>query len=241
MFCQSCGAKIEKASKFCAECGATLAPDAAPPPPPPPPEWADLPPPPPPPLDEVPPPPPSASAGRRGGSLGMIVRLVGLAAVLALVAGIVLTWPRISEQLGINASSPEPTPAATDQATEAPAGEPSEEPTGEPSDDPTPAPTEEPTPEPTPEPSYWTSGHPDPDEAIQEFIVSQGFTYGGPCETASSGDYCSTFVGDVGPDLVYAVGPLESEAEVWVLLHQVDGEWYVANLASAADGSPAPW
>jgi hypothetical protein len=240
MFCQSCGAKIEKASKFCAECGATLAPDA-PPPPPPPPEWADLPPPAPPPLDEIPPPPPSVSAGRRGGSLGMIVRLVGLAAVLALVAGIVLTWPRISEQLGINAGSPEPTSEATDQTTEAPTGEPSQEPTGEPSDDPTPAPTEKPTPKPTPEPSYWTSGHPDPDEAIREFIVSQGFTYGGACETASSGDYCSSFVGDVASDLVYAVGPLQSEVEVWVLLRQVDGQWYVADLASAAGGSPAPW
>jgi cell wall-associated NlpC family hydrolase len=171
----------------------------------------------------------------------MIVRLVALAALLALVAGIVLAWPQISGQLGINASSPESTPATNGQATGFPSGEASEAPTGEPSDDPTPAPTEAPTPDPTPEPSFWTSGHPDPDNAIEEFIAGQGFTYGGACETASSGDYCSMFVADAGTDLVYAVGPLESEAEVWVLLHQIEGDWYVADLASAADGSPAPW
>jgi hypothetical protein len=242
MFCTSCGSPVTKPGKFCAQCGAELTENSAaepPPPPPPPPEWAALPPPPPPPLDDAPPPAPPVAGNRRGRKL--IFGLVGLAAVVALAAGTVVAWPQISEQLGINKGSPAPASSVTAEPTGEFTGEPSEEPSGEPSEEPTPPPTEEPTPEPTPETSFWTAGYADPEDAIDEFVSNGGFVYGGPCDTATSGDYCSGLVKTVGQGRVYALGPLASEVEVWVLLRQVDGSWYVVGLASAADGSPAPW
>jgi hypothetical protein len=233
MFCSSCGAPVAKPGKFCATCGAELAASSAvaPPPPPPPPEWADLPPPPPPPLDDAPPPPPRPAAG--GSRSKVMIGLVGLVAVVALAAGTVLAWPQISEQIGITKSSPAPDSSAATASTVEPSVESSDEPTGEPS--------EPPTPEPTPTTSFWTSGHPEPQDAIAEFISSGGFVYGGPCETATSGDYCSSLVATVGQGQVYGLGRLASEVEVWILLRQVDGNWYMVGLASAADGSPAPW
>ena len=169
----------------------------------------------------------------------LLVRLVALAAIVALIAGAVLAWPQISKQVGINNGSPAP---GSPTATAGLSGEPTGEPTAEPSDDPTEPPTAEPTAEPTPAVSFWTAGYASPEDAIKEFVVDEGFIYGGPCDTApSSADYCSAFISTVGLGRVYAVGPVASEVEVWILLRQIEGDWYMVDLSPAAEGSPAPW
>lgn len=178
--------------------------------------------------------------GRAGATASpkMLLRLVGLAAIAALVGGVILGWPQISKQLGIAQASPSAGSAATPTASP----EISEEPSGEPSESPTEEPTEELTAEPSPTASFWTDGHPTPEEALEQFVTDQGYIYGGPCDTAPLAvDYCSAFISTVTEGRIYALGGPASEAEVWVLVRQIDGSWYVVDLASAADGSPAPW
>jgi hypothetical protein len=169
----------------------------------------------------------------------ILLRLIGLAAIVALVAGAVLAWPQISKKLGVNQGSPAP---GSPVASAGPTAKPTEEPSVEPSDEPTEAPTEEPTAEPTPAVSFWTEGYSNPDDAIKEFVIDEGFIYGGPCDTApSSADYCSAFISTITQGRIYALGPIASEAEVWLLLRQIEGDWRVVGLAPAAEGSPAPW
>jgi hypothetical protein len=180
------------------------------------------------------------AAGAKAGPRALL-GLAGLLLILALVGGTVLAWPQISDRIGLSQSSPEATGAAESASTD-PSGEATEEPSVEPSEEITMAPTEEPTPEPTPEPSFWTDGYADPEGAIEQFVTDRGFFYGGPCESAApSAGYCSSFVATIGQGSVYAVGPISSEAEAWVLLREVGGLWYVVDLASAGEGSPPPW
>jgi hypothetical protein len=87
-----------------------------------------------------------------------------------------------------------------------------------------------------------TSGYSTPELAINQFVDDNGYTYGGDCASATvAADFCSSFVSNVSNGRVYAVGAPASEAEVWVLMRQVGAQWYVADVASAAASSPAPW
>jgi hypothetical protein len=182
-----------------------------------------------------------------------IVPVLGVVLVVALAGGAIYGWPQISKQLGGAKGSPSvaltsPTPTAevteapTETPTEAPTETPTEAPTETPTEAPTEAPTETPTEAPTPVESFLTSGYSTPELAINQFVGDQNYTYGGDCASAAaSADYCSSFVSDVSNGHVYSIGAPGSEAEVWVLMRQVSGQWYMVDIASAAAGSPAPW
>lgn len=170
-----------------------------------------------------------------------IIPVLGVVLVVALAGGLIYGWPQISKQFGGTKSSPSvlfasPTPTA--EVTVAP----TETPTETPTEAPTETPTEAPTAAPTPAQSFLTSGYSTPELAINQFVDDQGYTYGGDCSSAAaSADYCSSFVSDVSNGHVYSIGAPGSEAEVWALMRQVDGQWYMADVASASAGSPAPW
>jgi hypothetical protein len=239
MNCPNCGTPVEKPGKFCAECGAPLAATTSPA------DWSKLPPPPPPDLAlSAPPPPPApAAGGSRGGRLLLI--LAGLVVVAVVAGGVVAGWPQISKQLGLAAASPSapaatasPSPSESPGPLESPGPTPIASTTIEPTASPTAAETESPS----PVPSALTSGYATPELAIEQFVSDQGYAYGGDCASASSGaDYCSSLASTLTDGRVYGLGGLASEVEVWVLLRQIDGQWYVVGTAPAGGGSPAPW
>jgi hypothetical protein len=233
MNCPNCGTLVEKPGKFCAECGAPLAATT------PPADWSKLPPPPPPDLALSAPPPPPAPSG--GGSRGrrLYLPLALLLAVGVAGGGLLAGWPQISRQLGLAAASAS-APAAT--ASPSPTESPSPTLTASPTLEPAASPTDTPTESPSLAPSALTSGYATPELAIGQFVSDQGYAYGGDCASPSSGaDYCSSLVSTLTEGRVYGVGGVASEVEVWALLRQIDGQWFVVDTASAAAGSPAPW
>ena len=162
-----------------------------------------------------------------------IVRLLGVVLIVALAGGVIYGWPQISKQIGGAKNSPSvvyATPTARGTAS------------AQPTEAPTEAPTTTPTTAPTPAGSFMTSGYSTPELAINQFVNDQGYTYGGDCASATSSvDYCSSFVSDISNGRVYTIGGSALEAEVWVLMRNVDTNWYMVDIASASAGSPAPW
>jgi hypothetical protein len=153
------------------------------------------------------------------GAGGSQMPLLGLIAIVAIVGGLVLAWPTISKQL--NGSNPTPpivfvTPSAGTHAT--PRGGTA-----------------------TVAPSFLTRGYSTPEKAIGQWVMDQSFSYGGDCVSSSATEgYCSAMVDKLQTGVVYAVGGIGSEAEMWVLLVQRDGSWYVADVALVSAGS-YPW
>jgi hypothetical protein len=160
-----------------------------------------------------------AGAGA-GSQLNM---LIGLAVIAAIAVGAVIAWPQIQKQINGNDATPAvvfATPSGGGQATTAP--------------------TSKATAAPTAGASFMTRGYGTPEEAINQWVTDQNYTYGGDCDSAPSGsDYCSAKVDELDSGVVYAIGGLASEAEVWVLVELSGGKWYVADVASAS-GTP-PW
>jgi hypothetical protein len=160
------------------------------------------------------------------GSGSQLNMLIGLIAIAAIAVGAVIAWPQIQKQInGSNASGATPpivfvTPSDGGRATAAP--------------------TKKATPAPTAATSFMTRGYSTPEQAMNQWVTDQGYTYGGDCASASDTDYCSSMVKKLDNATVYAVGGLNSEAEVWVLLEFAGGKWYVSDVASTTDGSP-PW
>jgi hypothetical protein len=179
---------------------------------------------------------PGATAAPAAGSQTTL--LVGVIVLAALVIGGVAAWPQISKQIGGNTGSP------TAAVPTALPGESTAAPTEAPIQTTAPSiglPTVEPTAPPTPSGTFWTGGYSSPELAMNQLVTDEGYTYGGDCMTVSSDvDYCSSKVGTVSSGVVYAIGSPGSEAEVWALLVQVNGKWYVADAASAADSPPWP-
>jgi MFS family permease len=148
--------------------------------------------------------------------------LVAVIAVVAIVGGIV-AWPQISKQINGDKSSP-----SIGLGTHGPTAEPTE------------APTPKTTTAPTPAGSFYTRGYATPELAINQFVVDQKYTYGGDCTSPKSGtNYCSSYVSDVSSGSVYAIGGIDSEAEVWALMRKIGGKWYMVDVAKAT-ASP-PW
>jgi hypothetical protein len=171
----------------------------------------------------------SAKPGAAGSPAGSktLMPIIGVIVVIALLGGAIVAWPQLSNQINGSKSSPSVV-IVTPKPTVAPTGKPTKTPSAKPSTAPTPA------------GSFYTSGYSTPELAINQFVHDQGYSYGGDCDTASSGsDYCSSHVSDGSSGSVYAVGGLGSEAEVWVLMRKISGKWYMVDVAKAT-ASP-PW
>jgi len=128
----------------------------------------------------------------------------------------------------------EPTETVTEAPTEA-----TEVPTETVTEAPTETVTDAPTAGPTAAGSFLTGGYSTPELAINQFVVDQGFTFDGDCATAEGTGYCSAAGDKVGNGVIYGVGLVGSDPEVWMLMRQVNGKWYVVDVA-AATSSP-PW
>ena len=82
-----------------------------------------------------------------------------------------------------------------------------------------------------------------PEQAVTVYLEQYGLEYVGDCEYADLetdiGSYCSILWEDRGDQIVYAVGPVFSEPEVWLLLvdQGENGGWVVVD---AADFVPGP-
>ncbi|MDP2949554.1 MAG: hypothetical protein Q8P22_08450 [Chloroflexota bacterium] len=108
----------------------------------------------------------------------------------------------------------------------------------------TPAPaTATPAP-PTPELATSTppaSGHASPEEAVVQWARRQctdpfcGWEYAGDCSSTAAeegGKFCSSLFGGSDSQLVYTVGPTQSQWAKWLLLEQqADGTWLVVDSA----------
>ena len=116
-------------------------------------------------------------------------------------------------------------------------------PTSAPTGATTPAPTEAPTAgvtvAPTPAGSFITRGYSTPELAINQFVTDNSYSYGGDCSLGASGaDYCSTLVSKVADGSIYALGPLAAEADGYVLVRNVAGNWYLVDQAPATTAPP---
>jgi hypothetical protein len=150
--------------------------------------------------------------------------LIGLAAIAAIVVGVVIAWPQIQKQIDGNngGNATPPIVFVTPSGGHATA-----------------APTNKATAAPTAGTSFMTRGYATAEQAMNQWVTDQGYTYGGDCADASGTDYCSSMVDELENATVYAVGGLNSEAEMWVLVQFSGGKWYVADVASAS--APPPW
>jgi len=91
--------------------------------------------------------------------------------------------------------------------------------------------------------SFLTSGYSTREEAIGAYVEQHSVTYAGDCGSPGTGDYCSTLDSAVSDSqVVYTVGPINSEAVAWLLLQQTgDGLWHVLDQKPFSSSSTSPW
>jgi hypothetical protein len=91
--------------------------------------------------------------------------------------------------------------------------------------------------------SFLTSGYDTREGAIGAYVEQHSVTYAGDCGSPGTGDYCSTLDSAVSDSqVVYTVGPINSEAVAWLLLQQTDdGLWHVLDQKPFNSSSTSPW
>ena len=186
----------------------------------------------------------SATVARPTTLIGLIL---GLTLIVVAGCGSTSPTPTPVPPLSTPGSTPDSAPLSTPSAmpTATPTAAPTATPTPTPTATPTatPTPTRRPTPRPTATPTFLTHGFGYPEDAIKVWLLNNGFTYSGDCDTGSreDGTYCSTLNSTITNGRIYIIAPIAAEPAYWMLLRQVSGLWYVAAVAPFSASPPSSW